>query len=460
MSSTGKPSRPVSRSLISSGVRRTTGARRAAASVIASAVGWVVTGPRLLVARPARCGATAEAPLGQLPELLGHGVLTREGDRRVADRRAAEALADAVHRVGRGPTGRRRVACRAGGARRRGRAASRAAAPARPRGARPRWPAGRSRAPGVVVERGAGQVAGDLGEGQGGGHRGAQGDRAGDAAHAAEPHPHGDGASGALAGPQAGGHPVGEVAERDPQDVVGGEPAAEGGLGTDRGRRAGRCRCGGGRRSRRASRAWRPRPRRADGAAARAGRWPARRWRGCRRRPACASVTGPTPHRSRTGRGSRKACSVPASTTTRPSGLATCEATLARCLVVATPTEMGSPSSSRTRRAHGGGHLRRRAEEVDRAADVGEGLVDGDALDERREVAQHVDGGVAEALVLAEVAADEDAVRGTAACAFDPDMPPCTPKALASYDAASTTPPPTAIGRPRSDGSRSCSTEA
>src|SRR3954471_21395408 len=35
-----------------------------------------------------------------------------------------------------------------------------------------------------------------------------------------------------------------------------------------------------------------------------------------------------------------------------------------------------------------------------------------------------------------------------------------TPNAFASYEAASTTPPPTATGRPRSDGSSRCSTEA
>ncbi|ESX34514.1 hypothetical protein X764_28195 [Mesorhizobium sp. LSHC440A00] len=38
------------------------------------------------------------------------------------------------------------------------------------------------------------------------------------------------------------------------------------------------------------------------------------------------------------------------STTTSPSGLATCEAILARCLVRATPIEIGRPSSARTRR--------------------------------------------------------------------------------------------------------------
>ena len=44
--------------------------------------------------------------------------------------------------------------------------------------------------------------------------------------------------------------------------------------------------------------------------------------------------------------------------------------------------------------------------------------------------------------------------------ALHPDMPPDTPNRFASYEAASTTPPPTAIGRPRSDGSSSCSTDA
>src|SRR3954454_7890778 len=35
-----------------------------------------------------------------------------------------------------------------------------------------------------------------------------------------------------------------------------------------------------------------------------------------------------------------------------------------------------------------------------------------------------------------------------------------TPNAFVSYDAASTTPPPTSTGRPRSAGSSRCSTEA
>jgi hypothetical protein len=60
---------------------------------------------------------------------------------------------------------------------------------------------------------------------------------------------------------------------------------------------------------------------------------------------------------------------------------------------------------------------------VGAACDVGESLVDRDPLDQRREVAEYPDRGVAEPL-------------------------------------ASTTPPPTAIGFPLRDGSSICSTEA
>src|SRR4249920_3624270 len=42
---------------------------------------------------------------------------------------------------------------------------------------------------------------------------------------------------------------------------------------------------------------------------------------------------------------------------------------------------------------------------------VGEGLVDGDALDGRREIAQYSDGGVAEPLVFVEMSADKNEVR-------------------------------------------------
>ena len=66
------------------------------------------------------------------------------------------------------------------------------------------------------------------------------------------------------------------------------------------------------------------------------------------------------------------------------------------------------------------------------ARDVGERLVDGDALDQRREVAQHLDGGVAQPLILLEMAADENQLADKARAPCRPGMPPWTPKALAS----------------------------
>ncbi len=45
------------------------------------------------------------------------------------------------------------------------------------------------------------------------------------------------------------------------------------------------------------------------------------------------------------------------------------------------------------------------------ARDIGEGLVDRDPLDQRREILEHLDGGVAQPLVVLEMAADEDQVR-------------------------------------------------
>jgi hypothetical protein len=47
---------------------------------------------------------------------------------------------------------------------------------------------------------------------------------------------------------------------------------------------------------------------------------------------------------------------------------------------------------------------------------VGEGLVDGDALDRRREIAQDCDRGIAEPLVFVEMSADKNSVV-TADCA-------------------------------------------
>ena len=62
------------------------------------------------------------------------------------------------------------------------------------------------------------------------------------------------------------------------------------------------------------------------------------------------AVTGPTPHSRSTGSGWRNASSPSGGTTSRPSGLATPLATLARNFVRATPTVIGSPTRSRTSR--------------------------------------------------------------------------------------------------------------
>jgi hypothetical protein len=48
---------------------------------------------------------------------------------------------------------------------------------------------------------------------------------------------------------------------------------------------------------------------------------------------------------------------------------------------------------------------------VGAAGDIGESFVDRDALHERSEIAKNGNGGVAEPLILAEVAADENQLR-------------------------------------------------
>jgi hypothetical protein len=48
---------------------------------------------------------------------------------------------------------------------------------------------------------------------------------------------------------------------------------------------------------------------------------------------------------------------------------------------------------------------------VSAAGNIGESFVDGNPLDERREIIEHLDDGVAEPLVVAEMTADEDQLR-------------------------------------------------
>ena len=143
--------------------------------------------------------------------------------------------------------------------------------------------------------------------------------------------------------------------------------------------------------------------------------------------------------------------------------MATWDATLARCFVRAAPTEIGSPISARTRarirRAiSSGGPNRCVAPETSRNASSME--------------IRSTTGVKSCSTVMTSSASDwycrkcppTNRIAGQSRRARQPGIPPWTPNAFASYDAASTTPPfalpPTAIGRPRRAGSSSCSTDA
>lgn len=80
---------------------------------------------------------------------------------------------------------------------------------------------------------------------------------------------------------------------------------------------------------------------------------------------------------------------------------------------------LGARDTNRNRktklRAHAlaDGHrdFRRRTEQMGAARDVGKGLVDGDPLDEGREVSYHLDGGIAQPLVFPKTPADKNELR-------------------------------------------------
>ena len=97
---------------------------------------------------------------------------------------------------------------------------------------------------------------------------------------------------------------------------------------------------------------------------------------------ACARspVRRPTGARPPAGAGSR--ARRRAARRSSPSGLATPLATLARCLVRATPTVIGKPTFSRTSLPQLDGDLGWAARELLHAVDVEERLVDGQAFDE------------------------------------------------------------------------------
>ena len=101
-----------------------------------------------------------------------------------------------------------------------------------------------------------------------------------------------------------------------------------------------------------------------------------------------AAVTCPTPHSRSTGSGCRNVSSRSGGTTSSPFGFATPLATFARNFVRATPTVIGRPTSSSTRR------LSRTAISLGepdplQPAHVEERLVDREPFDERRRVLEH-----------------------------------------------------------------------
>ena len=73
-----------------------------------------------------------------------------------------------------------------------------------------------------------------------------------------------------------------------------------------------------------------------------------------------------------------------------------------------------------------------RTEQVDRAGDVEERLVDGDALHERREVAEHRHHLVGQAAGTPRSGRARMSRSGQSRLALHPDIPPCTPNCFAS----------------------------
>ena len=119
-------------------------------------------------------------------------------------------------------------------------------------------------------------------------------------------------------------------------------------------------------------------------------RRPRRRSR-CRGRGAWRRSPARRPTAARRAAGGGTPARRPARTSSSPSGLATPLATLARNLVRATPTVIGRPTVAQHVAAQAGGDLDRRAGDPPQAADVEERLVDGQALDERRGVLEHLE---------------------------------------------------------------------
>ena len=121
-------------------------------------------------------------------------------------------------------------------------------------------------------------------------------------------------------------------------------------------------------------------------------------------------VLAPTPHRRSIASGARNSASVPAGTTTSPSGFFRSEAILATSRLAATPTDAVSSTSSRMACLIFRPTSSPVPNSASRAGQVQERLVDRERLDERREPAQDVHDLAADSRVLATVDRDEDRV--------------------------------------------------
>ena len=200
----------------------------------------------------------------------------------------------------------------------------------------------------VVVDSRMGELFSHLGQRQRGRDRNGQRDGSGHRAQVGETDPYGHRSTGQVCLSKAAGNSVSQIAERLSNEIGRCIPTSEGGLGTD-GLRPRRSLHGPlinvGRESRQfcpngvAEQAAQDRAaglgQLADGKSQpRAG-------------AALSLVRRPKSARWEAGRERRAHHPEPRHETVR---LATCDATLARCLVRATPTDKGSPISSRTRR--------------------------------------------------------------------------------------------------------------
>ncbi len=181
----------------------------------------------------------------------------------------------------------------------------------------------------------------------------------------------------------------------------------------------------------------------------------------CPRSCSLPAVTGPTPQSRSTGSGCRNASSPSGGTTSRPSGLATPLATLARNLVRATPTVIGQPDPFPAPRAAAAPRsppacprpaaARRRRGTPRRSR----------SLDQRRGVARRPRTPPCWPRSRRTCGAATTIARGHSRRASAPPIAVRTPKRLGLVAGGEhDPPPPTMTGRPRRRGSSRCSTEA